>query len=177
MPGAKPQVRPAATKRFLPVCELFQGGRFWDTSLNLSPQAFQASKAKYDAALKPLTDAVRHGKRVACPADSTSGWPAGRRPRPRPHSVTGTTSAPSRPPTSTRPTTPPRGPGKTPLQAGADLGRSFLKGTVSWQVQPGWTDGKIHNTLTGNNAANYLVRTIDSPSALAVEFAFGGDEA
>ncbi|MDP7275982.1 MAG: DUF1553 domain-containing protein, partial [Planctomycetaceae bacterium] len=58
-----------------------------------------------------------------------------------------------------------------------NLGQIFRDGAVGWQVQPTWTDGKIHNTLSGNNAANYLVRIIDSPSALPVEFAFGGDDA
>ena len=148
---------------------------FGDTSLNLSPEVFQASKAKYDAALKPLTDAVAAWEKSRLPGRFDQ-WLA-RRPSAPPtpafghwHHVGPFPAADFNKAYDTA-----AGP-ETRLQAGADLGRSFLKGTVSWQVQPGWTDGKIHNTLTGNNAANYLVRTIDSPSALAVEFAFGGDD-
>ena len=149
---------------------------FGDTSLNLSPETFAAATSKYNASLKPLTDAVTAWDKDRLPG-RFAAWLSRR---------------PSTPPTPSFGHWHHAGPfpaadfnkaydtaaGPEPrLKAGVNLGTSFLKGTVSWQVQPTWTDGKIHNTLTGNNAANYLVRVIESPSALPVEFAFGGDDA
>ena len=148
---------------------------FGDTSLSLSPESFQAAKAKYEAALKPLTAAVATWEKDRLPVRFTD-W---------------LTRRPSAPPTPSFGHWHHAGPfpaadfnkaydtaagPETRLKTGVNLGSSFLKGAVAWQVQPTWTDGKIHNTLTGNNAANSLVRIIDSPSALAVELAFGGDD-
>jgi len=144
--------------------------------LNLEPEAFQAATAKYTTALKPLANALSAwekdqlpgrfadylARRPADPPSPTLGhWHhAGPFPAADFNKAYDTIAGP-----------------ETRLKTGVNLGRSFRDGAVSWQAQPTWTDGKIHNTLTGDNAANYLVRIIDSPSALSVEFAFGGDDA
>ena len=148
---------------------------FGDTSLNLSPESFLAAQAKYHTALKPLTAAVTAWERDRLPGRFTE-WLA-RRPSTPPvpifghwHHVGPFPAADFNKAYDTA-----AGP-EARLKSGANLGRSFRDGAVSWQVQPSWTDGKIHNTLTGNNAANYLVRIIDAPSALGVELAFGGDD-
>ena len=58
-----------------------------------------------------------------------------------------------------------------------DLAQTFAEGKVKWTPQPTWTDGKVHNTLTGNNSANYLYRTIEVPTAGPLEISLGRDDA
>ena len=149
---------------------------FGDTSLNLVPEAFQAAQAKYAATLKPLTDAVTAWEKDRLPSRLTD-W---------------LTRRPSEPPVPTLGHWHQIGPfpaadfnkafdtaagPETAAGKRVNLGRVFGKKSLAWQVQPTWTDAKIHNTLTGANAANYLVRVIESPSALPVEMAFGADDA
>ena len=50
-------------------------------------------------------------------------------------------------------------------------------GKLKWKAQPTWVDGKIHNTLSGTNAANYLYRTIESKISRKVTLFFGKDDA
>lgn len=45
-----------------------------------------------------------------------------------------------------------------------------------WTEKPGWVDATIHNTLTGDNSANYLFRTIDTPEKMAIDVSFGCDD-
>jgi len=149
---------------------------FGDTSLNLTPEAFQAAQSKHAAALKPLADAVAAWEKDRLPA-RFADWLA-RRPSEPPvptlghwHHVGPFPAADFNKAYDTA-----AGP-ETAAGKRVNLGQVFGKKSISWQVQPTWTDGKIHNTLTGTNAANYLVRIIESPSALPVEFAFGADDA
>ena len=46
-----------------------------------------------------------------------------------------------------------------------------------WVARPEWKDGAIHNTLTGDNSANYLFRTIKVSSARSLPVSFGRDDA
>ena len=50
-------------------------------------------------------------------------------------------------------------------------------GDLKWIPQPGWKDGQIHNTLTGNNSANYLYRTIEATQKGPLEISLGRDDA
>ena len=149
---------------------------FGDTSLNLSPEAHQAATAKYTAALKPLSDVVTAWEQERLP-DRFADW-LSRRPSEPPVPVLGHWhhAGPFPAADFNKAYDTAAGP-ETAAGKRVNLGQVFRDGAVSWQVQPSWTDGKIHNTLTGNNAANYLVRIIEAPSALPVEFAFGGDDA
>lgn len=58
-----------------------------------------------------------------------------------------------------------------------DLKQTYSKGKLKWTPQPTWADGKVHNTLTGNNSANYLYRTIEVPVATPLEISLGRDDA
>ena len=49
-------------------------------------------------------------------------------------------------------------------------------GEKKWTEKPEWTDATIHNTLTGDNSANYLFRTIDVPSTLSLDISLGADD-
>ena len=46
-----------------------------------------------------------------------------------------------------------------------------------WVARPEWKDGVIHNTLKGDNSANYLFRTIEVASARSLPVSFGRDDA
>ncbi|HCQ39797.1 MAG TPA: hypothetical protein DIV39_11630 [Verrucomicrobiales bacterium] len=46
-----------------------------------------------------------------------------------------------------------------------------------WVARPEWKDGTIHNTLKGDNSANYLFRTIEVSSARSLPVSFGRDDA
>ena len=48
---------------------------------------------------------------------------------------------------------------------------------LKWTPQPDWKDGQIHNTLTGNNSANYLFRTIEVAKKAPLEISLGRDDA
>lgn len=49
-------------------------------------------------------------------------------------------------------------------------------GELKWAEKPEWKDGVIHNTLTGDNSANYLFRTIEAPEKMPIEVSFGCDD-
>jgi len=149
---------------------------FGDTGLNLTPEAHQSAKAKYDAAHKPLTDAVAKWDRDRLPTRFAAFL--SRRPTEPPvptlghwHHAGPFSSADFNKAYDTA-----LGP-ETASGKRANLGQVYGKNGIGWQVQPDWVDGKVHNTLTGDNSANFLVRVIESPSALPVELAFGGDDA
>ncbi|NQV27765.1 MAG: DUF1549 domain-containing protein [Rhodopirellula sp.] len=49
-------------------------------------------------------------------------------------------------------------------------------GELKWTAKPEWTDETVHNTLTGENSANYLYRTIEVSSAVVLDVSFGCDD-
>ena len=56
-----------------------------------------------------------------------------------------------------------------------DLAKSYED--RKWVARPEWKDGVIHNTLKGDNSANYLFRTIEVASARSLPVSFGRDDA
>jgi hypothetical protein len=48
---------------------------------------------------------------------------------------------------------------------------------LQWTAQPDWADGEIHNKFTGDNAANYLYRTIVVPQKRSLDISLGRDDA
>ena len=48
---------------------------------------------------------------------------------------------------------------------------------LKWTPQPDWKDGQVHNTLTGDNSANYLYRTIEVAQEGPLEISLGRDDA
>jgi len=48
---------------------------------------------------------------------------------------------------------------------------------LSWVSRPEWKDGQVHNTLTGNNSANYLYRTIEVAAKGPLDISLGRDDA
>lgn len=56
-----------------------------------------------------------------------------------------------------------------------DLKKTY--GALKWTPQPAWKDGQVHNTLTGDNSANYLYRTIEVAQAGPLNISLGRDDA
>jgi hypothetical protein len=56
-----------------------------------------------------------------------------------------------------------------------DLAKTY--GQLKWTPRPTWTDGKIHNTLSGVNSANYLYRTIEVSQPGPLDISLGRDDA
>ena len=56
-----------------------------------------------------------------------------------------------------------------------DLSKAY--DNMKWIPQPTWEDGKVHNTLTGDNSANYLYRTIEVEKAGPLNISLGRDDA
>ena len=50
-------------------------------------------------------------------------------------------------------------------------------GELRWVAQPSWKDGQVHNTLRGDNSANYLFRTIEVATTGPLEISLGRDDA
>jgi len=66
---------------------------------------------------------------------------------------------------------------RSPPESSVDLAATYLDGMLKWTPQPDWKDATIHNTLTGDNSANYLFRAIDSSDDQAVSLSLGRDDA
>ena len=49
-------------------------------------------------------------------------------------------------------------------------------GELKWTAKPEWKDETVHNTLTGDNSANYLYRTIDVAGKVVIDVSFGCDD-
>jgi hypothetical protein len=58
-----------------------------------------------------------------------------------------------------------------------DLAQKFLDNKLKWTKQTSWVDGKVHNTLTGNNSANYLFRVVESAEPQVLALSLGSDDA
>ncbi len=63
------------------------------------------------------------------------------------------------------------------LEKKVDLKKTYTQAKLKWTPQPTWVDGKIHNTLKGDNSANYLFRTIEVPAAGPLDILLGKDDA
>ncbi len=62
-----------------------------------------------------------------------------------------------------------------PPETEIDLKKTY--GKLKWTAQPTWKDGQVHNTLKGDNSANYLYRTIVVSQAGPLPISLGRDDA
>jgi hypothetical protein len=150
---------------------------FSDTGVNTKPVEFAKAKAEYEAALAPLTTARTKYEQEVLPAIFDK-WLASRK-----------TEQPASP-AATLTLSDWHHAGPFPAadlqkafdaafapEDSVDLAATYLDGKVKWTPQPTWKDSTVHNTLTGNNSANYLFRTIESPEDQAVSLSLGRDDA
>jgi len=49
-------------------------------------------------------------------------------------------------------------------------------GELKWTARPEWKDETVHNTLKGDNSANYLYRTIEVSNKVVLDVSFGCDD-
>ena len=145
---------------------------FEDTGINLKTEEFQATKAAYDAAHAPLTAVQQKWEREQLP-ERFAAWLVNR---------------PAQPPTPQLQEWQHAGPFAAAdfnkaydqdfgPEKSVDLKQTFNEGKVGWRVQADWTDGKVHNTLTGDNAANYLFRVVESPGPRKLALSLGANDA
>ena len=149
---------------------------FSDTDINMHPEAFRKAKGEFDAAHAPLLAARTQHEQEKLPG-RLEQWGG--------NYTVETTAAPAALRLDVWQHVGPF-PAESLAQAfeqtfppeeGIALATTYQEGTLKWTPQPEWTDAKIHNTLTGDNAANYVFRTIESPEEQAVSLSLGRDDA
>lgn len=145
---------------------------FQDYPLDLEPKKYQAAKAAFDAAHKPYVDARVKFEREQLPG-RLAKWLANQpakaiRPKLSDWSTVGPFPAANFNKAFAA---------VFPPEKKVDLKRTFRGGKLKWTRQPAWVDGKVHNTLTGDNSANYLFRTIDAAAAGPLDVSLGRDDA
>jgi hypothetical protein len=145
-----------------------------ETGINMQPEVYQRDKAAYDAAHAPLVAARDEFETQTLP-ERFSAW---RSDRPatkpaaqltlQPWQHVGPFVASDMNAAFEQSFEP---------EAKVDLDATYLDGALKWTEQKDWIDGTVHNTLTGDNAANYLYRVIESPVEQMVALSLGSDDA
>lgn len=149
---------------------------FSDTGINMQPEAFNKAKAEYDAAHTPLVTARANYEQEQLPS-RFNAWSESRT-----ESETevvaplkldawhhaGPFAAASFEEAYKQEFTP---------EKAVDLAAAYEEGKLKWIARPEWKDATIHNTLSGDNSANYLFRVIDSPIEQKVSLSLGRDDA
>ncbi|MEE3371920.1 MAG: PSD1 and planctomycete cytochrome C domain-containing protein [Planctomycetota bacterium] len=145
---------------------------FGETGINLQTEEFQAAQAAYDAAHAPLTAAQEKWEQDHL-GERFSAWLADRPEQPPvPQLGAWHHVGPFAAADFNQAYDQDWGPEKS-----VDLKQTFSEEKLSWQPQPDWADAKVHNTLQGENAANYLFRVVESPSPLSLALSLGADDA
>lgn len=153
---------------------------FADTGINMQPETFHKAKSEYDTAHAPLVGARTSHEREQLPARYEK-WLTSRTDESA--AVAATAEAPLKldiwqhvgPFTAEsfeKAFEQPFDPEKA-----IDLTATFQEGKLKWTPQPDWKDATVHNTFTGDNAANYIFRVIESPEQQTLALSLGSDDA
>lgn len=162
---------PLPIQNYYELASCFADVGFSDTGVNMQPEAFRDAKAKYDAELKPLTDALAAFEKDKLPGIFTE-WLASRPDElPQPSFSDWQYLGPFAAASFDEAHDKSFGP-----ESGVDLAQTFNDGKLKWAPRPEWKDGAVHNTLNGDNTAHYLYRTFESPEAVQFELSFGSDD-
>jgi hypothetical protein len=145
---------------------------FQDFQLDLEPERYKKEKATFGVAHKPFVDARGKFEREQLP-QRLAKWLVEKptdtiRPKLSDWSTVGPFTAADFEKAFAA---------ASPPEKRVDLKQTFQDGKLKWIAQPSWVDGKVHNTLTGDNSANYLFRTIEVPTAGPLEISLGRDDA
>lgn len=163
---------PLPQRDYYRLASVFSEVGFSDTGVNMQPQEHQKAKAEYDKAHAPLAEALAKFEKEQLP-DRFAKW---------------LESRPSELPEPSLQVWHHIGPFPSESfdkafdeafapEAEIDLAKTYNDGKLKWTKQPKWKDGTVHNTLKGNNSANYLYRVIESPVARKVALSLGSDDA
>ena len=151
---------------------------FADTGINMQPEAFRKAKQAYDAVHAPLVAARTKFEQEQLPSRFEQ-WIASSADEPAPVAAAAPLKldawhhvGPFPAESFEKAFEQAFGPEKA-----VDLAATFQDGKLKWNPQPDWSDGTVHNTFTGENAANYIFRVIDSPEDQALSLSLGSDDA
>ena len=161
---------PLPTRDYYRFTACFAETGFQDYDHDPDPAATKAAKDAFDNAHKPLVEARQKFEKEQLPG-RLAKWLASNRTVPQAEKLGVWQSIGPFPAADFK---------KAYNQAFApekeiDLAKTY--GQLKWTPRPTWTDGKIHNTLTGTNSANYLYRTIEVPQAGPLDISLGRDDA
>ena len=148
---------------------------FSDTGINMQPEEFKAQMDAYNAAHAPLVAARTQFEQEQLPARYDQ-WLAGLADSP-----SATVAAPTIGEWHHAGPFPAESFDAAfekafPPEEGVDLAATYLEGQVAWAARPEWTDGTVHNTLTGDNSANYLYRVVESAEEEQLSLSLGSDD-
>jgi hypothetical protein len=149
---------------------------FSDTGINMQPAEFKKTKAAFDAVHNPLVATLTKFEKEELPGRFDQWF--NNRPADQP-SVPGTLKLENWRhvgPFSAADQTAAYNE-KFPPEEKVDLAATYLDGKLKWVEKPGWVDGTVHNTLTGDNSANYLFRIVESPEQQQLALSLGSDDA
>jgi hypothetical protein len=150
---------------------------FSDTGINMQPEAFQKAKSEHDAALAPLAAArAKYEKeKLTGRFETWLNQPVKKNPvavagalKLHPWQHVGPFQAANIAEAFSK---------SFPPETKVDLAATYEAGKLKWVAQPTWVDNTIHNTLTGENSANYVFRVIESPEDQAISLSLGQDDA
>ncbi|MDA1013596.1 MAG: PSD1 and planctomycete cytochrome C domain-containing protein [Planctomycetota bacterium] len=145
---------------------------FSDVGINMHPEQFREAKAKFDVAHAPLTAALAKFEKDDLPGRLTA-WVKNlpkEQPLPKlgdwhhvgPFVAAGFDQAFA---------------AASPPEKKVDLAKTYDNGKLKWTKQSSWKDGTVHNTLSGDNASNYLYREIEAPESQVLSLSLGSDDA
>lgn len=146
---------------------------FSDTGVNTEPKSYRQAKVEFDKAHAPLAEALEKFEKDLLEVRFQAWFD--NRPNEQPLPMLGAWHhvGPFPDENFDKAFDQAFGPEKV---ASIDLAKTYQNGKLRWTEQPDWVDGVVHNTLTGENSANYLLRIIDSPIARKVSLSLGSDD-
>ena len=161
---------PLPTQDYYRFAACFAGTGFQDYDYDPDPEGTKAAKAKFDKAHRPFVEARLKYEKEHLPAQLAEWLKTKSEPPPSetlgdwlvigPFAAADFKKAYNQP---------------FPPEKKVDLKQT--SGKLKWTPQPGWKDGQVHNTLTGENSANYLYRTIEVLQAGPLNISLGRDDA
>eukprot|EP00913_Durusdinium_trenchii_P022820 g21424.t1 len=145
---------------------------FSDTGVDLHPEIYRKAKAKWDTEHAPLAKALAEFEKKQLPARFAAWLKDRPATNPAPKLEVWNHIGPFTAASFDAAFQQTFGP-----ETKVDLKKTYNNGRLRWRRQPKWVDGKVHNTLTGTNAANYLFRVVNSPVAQKIGLSLGSDDA
>ena len=163
---------PLPSHDYYRMVSCFSDVGFSDVGINMQPEQFRAAKSKFDAAHAPLAAGLAKFEKEQLPKRLTA-WVKNLpevQPLPKlgewhhlgPFMAAGFDQAFA---------------AASPPEKAVELAKTYMNGKLKWTKQPSWKDGTVHNTLSGDNASNYLYREIDASESQVLSISLGSDDA
>lgn len=161
---------PLGTQDYYRLTACFAETGFQDYDYDPNPAGTKAAKEKFDAAHKPFVDARLKYEKVQLPRELANWLESKSDPPPQEtlsdwHAIGPFAAADFKKAFNE----------VFPPEKTIDLNAAYAN--RKWKPQPAWKDGMIHNTLKGDNSANYLHRTITVAKKGPLNISLGRDDA